>query len=41
VLWKKPGRVSHGVTLADLPAPDALARLLAGAGVNVLTAPAH
>ncbi len=33
--------VSHGVTLADLPAPDEIARLLAAEGVKVLTAPAR
>lgn len=33
--------VSEGVTLADLPEPDALARLLAATGVKVLTAPAR
>ena len=33
--------VSHGVNLADLPEPNEIARLLAGAGVKVLTAPAR
>lgn len=33
--------VSAGVNLADLPDPDEIARLLAAAGVKVLTAPAR
>ncbi len=33
--------VSEGVSLADLPQSDEIARLLAGEGVKVLTAPAR
>jgi len=33
--------VSAGVTLADLPDPDEIARLLAAEGIKILTTPAR
>jgi len=33
--------VSEGVSLADLPEPDEIARLLAAEGVKILTTPAR